>query len=234
MTLGILLLAAIGAGVYIWSELQERTRQLAEARVLRKLAVHEAQRMAALSSADVSRVKIARLDHEIDRLRREAVDVREDTSRMSSTELADAFNKLLRSSLLVLIAGCALWSAPAQAQGVIPLDHEGERGVWFPEEDAVRLLRAAQLAGNLERQVRLFEERLSLADEVIGNLQTAIGHGDRAIDAARQIAFAAEQDAINADKRASSPWPRLLWGVVGAVIGAAIGIVVFALVAGGG
>lgn len=234
VVLGALLLGAIGAGVYLWSRLQERTRELGKARALWKLGVHEHQRTVAVQAADVSQEKVAQLDAQIDRLRREVVDIEEDASRMSPNEVREKLRGILTRTMLAFLVLASAGSAHAQEPVMVQLEHEGQSGTWFDDATTAHLMRLAAEAELYRRLVPLYEARRQNAEETVASLRLALTHGDRAIDAARQVAFDAEARAIEADNRAASPWPKVLWGTLGVVLGAAIGVLVFALVAGGG
>lgn len=232
--LSLVTLVVGGVGVYLWAQLQERQRELVEARVLRDLGVHEAERDRLLGMAMEGSKAVADLDVRIGELRREAVAVREKTDRMSAVELAEAFNALIRRTLVYLLVGAALSPASAQAQTAVPMEHDGQPGVWMSEADALTVFGLATEVETLRELVTLMEQRIALQNEIVTNLRTAVDVSADAQEAALLLAFGSEERALKAEAASSSPWGRLLWGSVGVVLGAAVGVLIYALSAGGG
>ena len=135
------------------------------------------------------------------------------TNLRSGSTNSTGMARLVAAVLCVALAGL---STSVLAQDAVPLELNGQQGVWLPFQMAQRLQIDAEQVPLLREQLAQYETRAALTDTRIQNLHAAVDESKQAEQAAIDALLSAERLAREAresrDSWHRSPW---LWTGVG-------------------
>lgn len=122
---------------------------------------------------------------------------------------------------------CLTFSATALAEPItaVPLDHNGQSGVWLPTRDAERLLDAAERLKAARDTVRLQDQVIDLQARMVNTSTRALGLAEQALDRSEQMNDILRDAYVREVERNNSIWssPVLWFGLGALATGVAVG-----------